>query len=84
MKDHLLVDKYLDIAREMKKLWNMRETILPIVVGALGTIPKGLVKGVGKVGNQRTRRDHSNYSSVNIGQNTEMSPGDLRRLVTQT
>ena len=28
---------------------------------------------------------HQNYSSVEIGQNTEKSPGDLRRLaVTQT
>ena len=38
-------DKYLDLARELKKLWNMTVTVIPIVVGALGTIPKGLVKG---------------------------------------
>ena len=37
------------------------------------------------LGNKRTRRDHLNYSIVEIGQNTEKSPGDLRRLdVTQT
>ena len=36
-------DKYLDLARELKKLWNMKA----IVVGVLGTIPKGLlVKGL--------------------------------------
>ena len=30
-------------------------------------------------------RDHPNYSIVDIGQNTEESPGDLRRLaITQT
>ena len=28
--------------------------------------------------------DHPNYSIVKIGQNTKKSPGDLRRLVTQT
>ena len=38
-------DKYLDLARELKKLWNMKVTIVPIVVGALGTITKGLLKG---------------------------------------
>ena len=39
----------------------------------------------GRVGNWRTSRDHLNYSIVKIGQNTEKSPGDLRRLVvTQT
>ena len=39
-------DKYLDLARELKKLWNMKVTILPIVIGALGTITKGLLKGL--------------------------------------
>ena len=37
-------DKYLDLARELKKLWNMRVTIVPIVIGAFGTITKGLLK----------------------------------------
>ena len=39
-------DKYLDLARELKKLWNMKVTIGPIVIGALGTITKGLLKGL--------------------------------------
>ena len=38
-------NKYLDLARELKKLWNMKVTVISIVVSALGTIPKGLVKG---------------------------------------
>ena len=33
-------DKYLDVARELKKLWNMKVTIIPIVIGALGTVTK--------------------------------------------
>ena len=39
-------DKYLDLARELKKLWNMRVTIVPIVIGAFGTVIKGLLKGL--------------------------------------
>ena len=39
-------DKYLDLASELKKLWNMKVTIIPIVVGAFGTITKGLLKGL--------------------------------------
>ena len=31
-------DKYLNLARELKKLWNMQVTILPIVIGAFGTV----------------------------------------------
>ena len=39
-------DKYLDLARELKKLWNMKVTIVPIVIGAFGKIIKGLLKGL--------------------------------------
>ena len=38
-------DKYLDLARELKKLWNMKMTIIPIVIGAFGTVTKRLLKG---------------------------------------
>ena len=38
-----MIDKYLDIARKLKKnKKNMMMTVIPIVVGALGTVPKGL------------------------------------------
>ena len=47
--------------------------------------PQRLGKGVGRVGNRRSNRDHPDYSIVEIGQNTEKSPVDLKRLaVTQT
>ena len=39
-------DKYLDLAKELKKLWNMQVTIIPIVIGAFGTVTKGLLKGL--------------------------------------
>ena len=39
-------EKYLDLARELKKLWNMKVTIVPIVIGAFGTVTKGLLKGL--------------------------------------
>ena len=35
--------KCQDLAKE-KKLWNMKVTIIPIVIGALGTITKELIK----------------------------------------
>ena len=63
----------------------MKVTIVPIVIGALGTVTKGLLKGLedleigGRVG------DYPNDSIAEDGQNTETSPGDLKRLaVTQT
>ena len=44
-----------------------------------------IIKGTGELGGRRTSGDHSNYSIVQNGQNTEKSPGDLMRLaVTRT
>ena len=37
---------YLDLAWELKKLGYMQVTIIPIVIGAFGTITKGLLKGL--------------------------------------
>ena len=78
-------DKYLDFARELKKLWNMQVTIIPIVIGAFETVTKGLLKGVEDLDGWRTNGDHPDDSIVENCQNTKKSLGDLRRLaVTQT
>ena len=54
--------------------------VIPIIIGALEIIPKGLVNGL-----QEISGDHPDYNIIKIGQNTEKSPGDLRTLaVTQT
>ena len=39
-------DKYLDLATELIKLWNMLVTIIPIVIGTFGTVTKGLLMGL--------------------------------------
>ena len=78
------IDKYLDLAWELKitmkhesnsdtncnwYLWYSHQRI--------GTMSGGL-------GNKRSG-DHPNYSIIEISQNTEKSPGDLRKLArTQT
>ena len=40
-------EKYLNLARELRKLWNVKVMILPIANVALGTVTKGLIKGLG-------------------------------------
>ena len=37
-------DRYRGLTRELKKPWNMKVTVIPIVIGALGTVTKGLLK----------------------------------------
>ena len=36
--------KYLHLHRELKKIWNMKVTIVAIVIGPFGTVTKGLLK----------------------------------------
>ena len=56
----------------------MKVTIIPIVIGAFGTVTKGLLKDLEAGGRVETIQ-------IENGQNTEKSPGDLRRLsVAQT
>ena len=31
-----------DLAREIRSLWKVKAKVIPIVIGVLGTIPKGL------------------------------------------
>ena len=55
--------KYIDLARELKKLWNMKITIILIVIGAFGTVTKGLLKSLGDL----EFGDHPNYSIIENG-----------------
>ena len=36
----------LTLLENWKKLWNMKVKIIPIVIGAFGTVTKGLLKGL--------------------------------------
>ena len=56
LKESKNKDKYLDLTRELKKLWNTKVTFISIVIGALGTVTKGLVRGLG---NKKTSGNHS-------------------------
>ena len=46
IKENGKIEKKLNIARELKKPWNMKVMVIPIVNGALGTVPEGLVRGL--------------------------------------
>ena len=46
LKENEKKDKYLNLARELKKLWNIKVTFIPIVIGALGTVTEELIKGL--------------------------------------
>ena len=83
LKESEKKDKYLDLTRELKKLWNLNVTVIPIVICALGSHQR-IDTGAGGLGNKSTSGDHPYYRFIKIGQKTKKRPGDLRRLgVTQ-
>ena len=45
-------DKYVDLARELKRTMENEESMKPLVNGALGTIRKGLLKGLEELENR--------------------------------
>ena len=85
LKENEKKDKYLELPKELKKLWNMKVTFIPIVIGALVTVTEGLLKELEDLEIRGRVETIQNYYSIQNGQNTEKSPGDLRRLaITQT
>ena len=49
IKENEYIGKYLDLVRELIKLWNRKVTVIQIKRNALITVPKGLVKGLEKL-----------------------------------
>ena len=38
------IENFQDLKRELQKLWNLKISMAPVVIGAFGTIPKSLEK----------------------------------------
>ena len=60
--------KYLDLAWELKIIRNMRETVIPVMIDALGRVYRGWEKL------EDIELYHPNYSMFKIGQNSQKSP----------
>ena len=44
LKESEKKDKYGDLAGKLKKLWNMKLTVIPTVIGAIDAVSKGLIQ----------------------------------------
>jgi len=53
-KEQEKMDRYQDMARELKRLWKVETKVILIVVGALGTVAKGLEKNLKNAGSNAT------------------------------
>ena len=48
-KEEEKIEKYRNLAREVAKLWNVTFKIIPVVIGALGTIPNDLEERINEM-----------------------------------
>ena len=45
---------YKDLELEIQRMWQMKTEVIPVVVGALGTVKKGMVENIKKVSERAT------------------------------
>ena len=50
LKEQEKIEKYQDLRREVRKMWNMKVNITPIAIGTMGAIPKKLLKRLEQLG----------------------------------
>ena len=80
LKESKKRDKYLDLAKEMVNVWNMKVMVIQIVIGRARYSHQMLRIETGGLRNKRTSRDYPNHSIGEISRISEMSPGDSKRL----
>ena len=49
--------KYKDVELEIQRMWHMKTVVIPVVVGALGTVKEGMVENIKKVSESYCDRD---------------------------
>ena len=49
-KEQEKIVKYQDLAREIRKIWNVSTKVIPIVIGALGTVTDRLEQNLKDIG----------------------------------
>ena len=80
IKENEMRDKYLDPARELKKVIEHKSDDDTNYNWCTKNGPHRVGKETEKVRNKRTKQNRPNYSITKISQNTEKNSGDLRRL----
>ena len=54
LKESEKKSKYKDLELEKQRMWHMKTKVIPVVVGALGTVKKGMVENIKKVSERAT------------------------------
>ena len=49
--------KHKDLELEIQRMWHMKIVVIPVVVGALGTVKKGMVENIERVSERASMTD---------------------------
>ena len=60
LKEHENKNKYKDLELEIQRMWHMRTEVIPVVVGTLGTIKKGMIGNIKRVSERATATETQN------------------------
>ena len=66
-------DKYLDLARKLRKLFNMKMMVIPIVISMLGMVPEELEISIVEIG-QNTEKSPEDQRKFAITQDSIEKP----------
>ena len=73
-------NKYLDVTRQLRKLWNIWVTVIPIGNDVLGTASKGSVTSLEELEIGRRFETVQIIELLRSARNSRKSPGDPRTL----
>ena len=71
-------EKYQDLAREIHRIWKSRTKVVPVVVGALGSVSKKLAGHLEQLGIKNRTRTMQKVGTPRIGTYPQKGAGSLR------
>ena len=76
-KENEKKDKYFDLAKELRKLWNIKVTVLPVIIWVLESVCKILVRGLEQLEIRRRSETIQTATLLKSARISRKSSGDM-------
>ena len=64
------MSKYVDLQIECKRLWNKKVEVIPVIIGATGTVDKNIKKYVGRIPRNSTYPQEGTVNKTRLSNRT--------------